>query len=321
MREEKKNGNIPKAIEITVRELVNKFGYHRRTYRVVGEIQKTLKKYQLHSTPEFFEILYIDTKIKLDLDDNKLTDSGWKPPDAVLRIGSLEAAHNKPVQVAPDNPIVKATTIMQRQGYSQLPVMVNDRCVKGVISWRSIGEAYAHKIDLEKVKDCMEKQNEVDIDMPLMDAMDQIYRHDYVLVRNRVGEISGIITSTDIAYQFKQHSQPFLLIGEIERNLRSILHNKFTIYELIDILNNGKQISGPHDLSIGDYKRLLESKENWDRLELYFDQKEFIRQLDEIRVIRNTLMHFSTDELDEEQVAKIQQMVKLLRTWYSFRGR
>lgn len=204
--------------------------------------------------------------------------------------------------------------IMQFWNYSQLPVMKNDHVVEGVISWRSIGEAHAHMRNPNTVEDCMEKAHIVEATMTLSDAASEIYKHDYILVRGgRENKIIGIVTATDIALQFKQHAHPFLLVGEIEAHLRNLIYGKFTTEKLNEIAKSEKDIYGPDDLTFGDYVELFSRQENWDILELYFDRKEFIKRLDEIRAIRNNIVHFSVDAPGEKDIEQLEGMVSLLR--------
>jgi predicted transcriptional regulator len=64
--------------------------------------------------------------------------------DPTYRIGRLEAAKRRPVSVAPDASVERAVTIMLSKDFSQLPVMTSERCVKGVISWSTIGHRLVH---------------------------------------------------------------------------------------------------------------------------------------------------------------------------------
>ena len=109
----------------------------------------------------------------------------------------------------------KAVTIMQLNDFSQLPVMTNERSVKGVVSWKSITARTSLGQPSESVRQCMDPEQVIDISTPLLDAVEVIQRHDYVLVKDSTNRITGIVTASDIAQQFSQLSSPFLLIGEI----------------------------------------------------------------------------------------------------------
>lgn len=328
MQKEKEGGALPTTEILTIRELIRKFGYMQRGRIVVGEIRNALQDNDLIIMPDSFDIEYAYSLAEITINELDSTVSDEKSKQPTVRIDSLEAAHKPPVSVKPDHPLEKATTIMQYRNYSQLPVMVNDRDIKGVISWRSIGEAYAHGCNPSTVKDCMEKEHVVEATMTLSDAASEIYRHDYILVRGHDKKITGIVTAADIALQFRQLAYPFLLIGEIEAHLRSIIHRKFTVEELRDIAKSEKDIYGPDDLTFGDYVELFSSQEKWNIVELPFDRKEFVLQLDKIRTIRNNIVHFSVDEPDEDDepdekdndTEQLEGMVTLLRKWRAHSG-
>jgi len=60
-------------------------------------------------------------------------------------------------------------------------------------------------------------------------------------------------------------------------------------------------------LSFGECSRLLQREEIWNRLSLPVDKTLFQSSLEEIRMIRNEVMHFSADPLDETQLEMLQQ--------------
>ena len=231
------------------------------------------------------------------------------PP--TIRIEVLDAAKNPPVSVKPDAPLNVATTIMQLNDFSQLPVMQSEYEVEGVVSWKSIGARVLLEREREFVCQCMDPAKVIDIDTPLFDAVNVIQRHDYVLVQDKTNKIMGIVTASDIAQQFAQLSTPFLLVGEIERQLRRLILGKFTTEQLRASQNPGsaKLIEGPSDLTLGGYVHLLRKKENWDCLGLSgIDRKKFVERLNEVRKIRNEVMHFSLDDMPPETIKKIKKL-------------
>jgi hypothetical protein len=69
-------------------------------------------------------------------------------------------------------------------------------------------------------------------------------------------------------------------------------------------------------MSVGDYKRVLENPELWQQLGWPLDRRVFIERLEEIRKIRNNVMHFnSSDPLPKGDVDKIRNLNKLLREY------
>ena len=229
MQDEKQSGTAIRAEILTVREFLAKFGKARRGHWVVSDIRHKLDIHHLRTSPDF-QFQFIDSPISIELDDDMETeDDEEESASPTVRIDSLTAAHNKPVFVAPDDAIVLAITHMWMKGFSQLPVMTTEREVKGVISWRSIGKAYANGRTPDRVRECMEESHEIGIMATFTDATHEIWKHDYVLVRGEDKKITGILTAADLAYQFEQLAHPFLLIGEIEHRLRNLVRGKFTV--------------------------------------------------------------------------------------------
>lgn len=86
------------------------------------------------------------------------------------------------------------------------------------------------------------------------------------------------------------------------------MHGKFTKEELENSKNHNdlnRVIEGLADLTLGEYARLLESPDNWKKLKLAVDRKDFITQLNSIREIRNDVMHFDPQGIDSENFEKL----------------
>lgn len=240
------------------------------------------------------------------------SDGGLSP---TIRIEILDAAKSELISVKPDAPLNVATTIMQLKDFSQLPVMQNERDVKGVVSWKSISARILFGRDCEFVRHCMDPAQIIDIATPLLDAVDIIQRHDYVLVRDKTKTITGIITASDVAQEFMQLTTQFLLIREIEGRLRHLIKGKFAAEQLSasQKVGSAKPIEGPTDMTFGGYIRLLQKEEHWNRLGLSIDRKEFLKRLDSVREIRNEVMHFDPEGLDAEQKRKLEEFAKFFR--------
>ena len=309
---EKEAGAAPKSEDLTVRSFLEKFGKARRGYKVVGTVRQKLETYKLRTIPDF-EFEYIDNVISVELDeDSEVSNSGTIVANPTVRVDSLPAAHNEPIGVAPDDPIQRATTIMRAEDFSQLPVMTTKTTVKGVISWRSIGKAHSEGQSPMYVRDCMEEAHTIDTNTTLVDAMDQIRAYEYVLVLEKDHTLTGIVTATDLGDEFKKLAHPFLLVGEIEHRLRNMVRGRFTVKEFSDAAKGKKEVKGPDDLTLGDYCRLLEAEKSWKKLEVNMDRKEFIKLLDEVRNIRNDIMHFSPDDFDPENLRQLKKLTRLL---------
>ncbi|MFJ3466651.1 CBS domain-containing protein [Pseudomonas sp. NPDC090201] len=332
---------------VSVRELISWFGAERRGYRVSYKIRKVLESLGVVTRPDF-DSVPLDAKVAIyapliDLGDE---DSSAIPvtsgPDIervgadvaepeltpqyvsgavaepAFRVSRLEAANVKLITVTPDSSLTEAITLMLRHDFSQLPVMTNERDVKGVISWESIAPRLAlTAAPSNRVRDFMKPHREINSGDSLFSALPRIVEYSYVLVRSQDQRITGIITTTDLSTQFKQLSEPFLLLAEIENHIRTLIDGRFTKGELASIVNpsdNGREIESVADLTFGEYVRLFEDQSLWSKTNLKVDRKTFIKELDKVRIIRNDVMHFDPDGITEEDHELLHHFVRFIHT-------
>lgn len=166
------------------------------------------------------------------------------------------------------------------------------------------------------VKDCMEVACTISQDESILDAVDVISKHDYVLVLAKDKAVTGVVTASDFNLQFKALAEPFLLVGEIESGIRRMLHGKFKLAELQDCKNpvdQSRKVSSPSDLTFGEYIRLLDNPEKWKRLEIEVDRAEFVNQLSKVGKIRNDVMHFNADGLAPEDLRFLSEFAQFLK--------
>ncbi len=114
---------------------------------------------------------------------------------------------------------------------------------------------------------------------------------------------------------YRELSTPFILIGEVDQVLRKLISRKFTLHEVRALCDpDGKRgIDSFDKLEMGDYQRTLENPDNWKKLGWPLDRATFIKRLDELRLIRNNVMHFNPEPRDPQSVSKLRYMLKLLR--------
>ncbi|MBC7876571.1 MAG: CBS domain-containing protein [Anaerolineales bacterium] len=237
--------------------------------------------------------------------------------DPTYRIGKLESANNRPISVKPESSLQEIVTKMLAHDFSQLPVMTSERDVKGVVSWTSIGKRLSLGTPCSIARDCMEPYHEISADISLFYAIDTIIEHEYVLVRDSSRVITGIVTTTDLSTQFLQLSEPFLLIGEIENHVRKLINGKFKREDLAKVRNPGddnRKIEDVSDLTFGEYIRLIENQVQWNKLNLNLDRSAFVGFLDEVRVIRNDVMHFDPDGISESDLDTLRNFVEFLQS-------
>ena len=300
-----------------VRTLLSWFEVKRRREGVVAEIKKALDEHNLGTEPDF-EKTWIDGDIQFVRKSKSAAND--IPIDPTFRLGRLESANKKVVSVAPTDDLKKAVTLMLTNDFSQLPVMNGPREVKGIVSWKTIGARLALEKPCNQCKDFMEAAHVISNDVSLLEAVDIIGKHDYVLIQAADKSISGLVTASDFSLQFRAMSEPFLLVGEIENGIRHLLYGKFNSKELgkaRDENDSKRIVETPSDLTFGEYVRLLESECNWKKLNIKIDRVEFIHQLNRVREIRNDVMHFDPDGIDSKDVSflfRFAQSLKEIRT-------
>jgi predicted transcriptional regulator len=300
----------------TVRSFLGKFGFARRGFNAVGSIREEMKKHGVATVPDL-EQTYIDAEIafvRAPTEKKDLT-SDSAGGEAAYRLAVLKSANSPLVSVVPTAPLQQAVTLMLANDYSQLPVMCTPREVKGVISWKGIGSQLALKRTCKTVGECMHPAQIMDSGESLFAAITVINQYDYVLVKQRDKIISGIVTASDLNDQFRTLAEPFLIVGEIENGIRSMLYGRFTAKELDDVkltATDAREIGGIDQLSFGDYVRLIQTENGWEKLNLEIDRTEFLSRLNEVRSIRNDIMHFSPDRISDDDIVRLRRFAQFL---------
>jgi hypothetical protein len=324
---------------VTVRKLLSWFHAQRRGSWVVYTIKQALEAAKLRTDPDF-ESEYIDAPISFELvpapakaaaPANVIglsaaavavttgTASLTILPayaDPTYRISKLAAANKMPISVSPDTTLSEAATLMLMNNFSQLPVMTSERDVKGVISWTSIGSRLSFGQKAERVRELMGEQQEIGSDASIFQAKPIIKQHQYVLVRGADKRICGIVTASDLTDQFQQSTEPFLVLSEVENHIRTLIDGKFTGEELCqtrDPSDSERKVARAADLNFGEYIRLLENPDRWNKLRLAVDRTAFCRQLDRVRAIRNDVMHFDPDPLPEEDLQALREFARFFQ--------
>lgn len=72
----------------------------------------------------------------------------------------------------------------------------------------------------------------------IFDLMPTVSSKGYILVVNDVGELSGVVTSTDIAEEFQENTKEFLILGQIETVIRDMLKTVFSSSDIEKFRNN-----------------------------------------------------------------------------------
>lgn len=338
---------VGKSPSVTVRQFLEWFGYARRGRWVVKQIRETLDEHGLHTDPDF-EFAYIDAPIVFLKSDNaqfatdargdgcvvmelgpgqvhieggetalEISTGAQMYADPTYRIGKLPFANRAPVSIHPDHELREAWTVMMRHDYSQLPVMTSDRNVRGLLSWKSMAVRLALGAACQQVKDCMTEPPEiVSDDSSLFRVINLVVEHECILVRDKTAKITGIVTASDLSETFHQLGRPFLLLAEIENLIRGLLEGKFSADELQQIRDSrdtDRQVQDVSDLTFGEYVRLIQEPDRWNRLNLKFDRVTFVKDLEKVNGIRNDVMHFDPEGITDEELEELRKTAKFLQ--------
>lgn len=304
-------------------------GYSRRGWKVVQAVNEMLDEHDVLCEPEFGSAWFygqIEIKPKPKVGTAKQSDEA-EETDPTPRLSLLKTANLNKIKetgegkgltyVSRDTPLNQAITLMILNDFSQLPILSGQRDVDGVISWKSIGRALALGKTCSIVSDCKDDVIILNYDEPLFNAVKFVLEKDFVLVRQKDKTISGIVTMTDIGEQFITMAEPFLIIEQIENHIRKILDQKFSTEELSlqqTYEEKPKEIKNLSDLTFGQYIKIIEDPKKFEKLKINIDRSLLVNQLDEVRKIRNDVMHFDPDGITSESLELLRQTVTFLHT-------
>jgi CBS domain-containing protein len=335
-----------KEPEITGRELLGWYGATRRGSRVVARIRGELRRRNLMTQPDFNEV-WVDIPIRvramhIEEDPPETEEPEEKPSsehiasetsdandggsraaeskkaervDPVHRIGRLLAPNKEVIYVSPGTSLNEATTLMMLKDFSQLPVLHGEWTCKGAVSWQSIAIASALGKACKTVDDCLVPAEVVEWNAALLEVIPKIVEKGFVLVRAPDKTFRGIVTVADLSLQFRMLSEPFMLLGQIENLLRILIDRSFTLEELRTATEEAGapgEIKSVFDLTFGGYVRVLERTDIWPKLGVSFDRAPFLKDLDEVRTLRNDVMHFSPDPLEDSDLALLRNVAAFL---------
>jgi hypothetical protein len=317
-------------VKLSIRELLQRWGHKRRGYWVINRIEEDLEEVGLVTEPAFTQG-WIDAPVTLlpkrflpppesTSGDGTITtpprEEGLaEPGEVTILVGSLRSAGQGVCSVTLDSTLIQAQSLMMQNDYSQLAVMSGARNLQGAITWESIAQA-GIRADTPAIRDCLIPAEIVRFEDDLIHHIPRIVQAGYVFVQGQDRSIGGIVTTADLSEEFARLASPFFLIGEVERRLRRAVDRIFTSQELGDVRNPQdatRDVASAEDLTIGEYVRLLENPDRWAKTGWQVDRRIFMESLNRVRELRNDVMHFSPDPLDEEQLDELRRFIRWLK--------
>ncbi len=227
-----------------------------------------------------------------------------QPSDRGLTLGNLPSALGGVESVTPQSTFDEVITKMLLNDYSQLAVLTSPFSLRGAITWQSIAQA-RHDNHEAKISRAIVQVDAISYDAELVDVLPRLYEDDFIFVKGPDNRISGIVTAADVVLAYGNLSMPFLLVGQIDMLLRRLLAAHLDLEDVTSICgqDGARNIRNFNDLTIGDYQRAFEAPHLWSRLDWNIDRATFVQRLDEIRTLRNDIMHFDPSPLPEDAIA------------------
>lgn len=309
---------------VSVRELLALWGATDRGDQVT-QIEADLANHGLVTSPSFRAVT-LDTTVSLTTppdetetptptepkdDDQPVVEDEGGDLNVRLTVGNLTplcgVAH-----VGNHSTIDEAITMMDLNDYSQLAVVNGPRNLRGAVTWRSIAQAAYQNPDAN-VADATILAEAVSYDRDLFEILPTLRQRQFVFVLDESRAIKGIVTTADVAQRFGEMATPFFQLGEVDQTLRWVVARTFDIQTVNQLCD--RTFASYDQLSMGDYLRVLENKEAWEILGWRLDRAYFISWLEEIRHIRNKVMHFHPDPLPEDAVVKLRSFNGLLHRY------
>lgn len=250
--------------------------------------------------------------------DVAASETEWPPanshpddprPGSALRLSHLASANRAACSASPDSTIESVATLMLVNDYSQIPLLTGKTTTKSVVKWHHIVEALLHgkTCSVGAIGDPVRLYEKDDA---FLQALPEILTQGFVLVRNN-GQIC-IVTMEDVIVKFQESTEAFLLLSQIEQELRVIVGARFSSAEIAAAIRDSDgSPASVHDMSFGDYVALLEKPENWARLQTRMDRQITVRTLTSLNGVRNGVMHFSPDGLNSGEIEVLRRSARL----------
>lgn len=323
LRQARARADENKPERISVRELLGFWGAKDRGDQV-SQIEADLANHGLVTSPGFRAVT-LDTFVVLTTPPEDITadtseddvpagedDEGDGDLDVRLTVGNLTELDGVE-SVNPNSTLEEAITKMILNDVSQLAVLNGVRNLRGAVTWRSIAEAMHRKPDATFADAVDSSAQAVPYDRDLFEVLPVLQEHKFVFVLDETRTIKGVVTTTDVARHYGEVSTPFFLLGELDQTVRWILRRAFDIPTIQPFC--ARKVTSFDELTIGDYQNILGRDELWQKLGWPLDRAVFIARLEEIRRIRNKIMHFHPDPVPEDAVDKLRRFNRMLHRY------
>jgi predicted transcriptional regulator len=220
--------------------------------------------------------------------------------------------------VKAETPIREAIRKMCARDYSQLPVIKDKNCVGSVTSDSILrrlrnAEKKGYRIEMDWPVERFLDQNPprfVRSDNDLMGHVNWMASNGFVLIGSPQ-KVEAIVTNYDLVLFFKEKTEAFLLLREIETTIRYLIRQTLSDQELKEALASIKKDDGSTtgnltDLTFDNLRQLILA--NWTKFEnLFKDKEKTNKQLQIVRNMRNEIFHFRRP-IEESRLQQLRRL-------------
>jgi len=219
------------------------------------------------------------------------------------------------LSVPPNRLVRDAIALLQKHGYSQVPV-VDQGEVLGVFSFRSFAKKAAHstldELNKEKcapgdltVDEFIEQFEFARVTEEMDHVFDAMDRDNGILV-GTPERLIGVLTPMDFLRYLYQVASPFVLVSEIELALRALIRLGLSDEQIVlaarrclaaVYVSEDKVPTTLEEMTFDNYQSLISHGDNWGQFEPLFGgtRTRTSAKLKEIAAIRNDLFHFKRE--------------------------
>ena len=210
--------------------------------------------------------------------------------------------------------VEEAITKMLVNDFSQLPVLKNKYTLEGAVTWQSIAQARLKDPDAP-LSAAIVAASRLSYSDDLNKVLPRLQDEDFVVVANHHNEITGIVTTADVVALYRERTLPFLLIGELDQELRGLIEATFAFDTVREVCAQPGRpdLTSFDNMTMGDYQQVLAHPTCWAELGWPLDRGTFVKRIDELRELRNDIAHFNPDPVPEDTVEKLKHMLDVIR--------
>jgi CBS domain-containing protein len=269
-------------------------------------------------------------------DDSPAVDTAEAPSAHLLggqlltrlfhRVNSVIPEDQELVTVDPQMPVAEALVLLQRNRFSQVPV-VRGVEVLGSFSYRSFTRAaiglqeQRYRLEELPVEEFMEDLDTVYATAELTSVFDALDRDDAVLI-GAPDDLQAIVTPMDVLRYLYRLAEPYVQLGEIERSLRMVVVASVDGQELAECARRAlastyeaREADLPTEakaMTLGELVAIVRDSRNWPHFEpLLGSRRQLVAaRLSPLPQLRNDVFHFRRELTDEDR-----ENITVARNW------